>query len=47
MVKVIAQKYTELTNGSEEKLHAVLLEKTLDFKRKITKKKWLKRKLKR
>ncbi len=47
MVKVIAQKYAELTNQSEEKLHALLLEKTLDFKRKITKKKWLKRKLKR
>ena len=47
MVKVIAKKYAELSGQSEEKLHAVLLEKTLDFKRKITKKKWLKRKLKR
>lgn len=47
MVKVIAKKYAELSGQSEEKLHAILLEKTLDFKRKITKKKWLKRKLKR
>lgn len=47
MVKVIAKKYADLTNQPEEKLHSILLEKTLDFKRKITKKKWLKRKLKR
>ncbi|CAM3524789.1 Lipopolysaccharide kinase (Kdo/WaaP) family [Flavobacterium saliperosum S13] len=47
MVKVIAKKYAELSGQSEEKLHAILLEKTRDFKRKITKKKWLKRKLKR
>ncbi|MEW5676061.1 lipopolysaccharide kinase InaA family protein [Flavobacterium enshiense] len=47
MVKVIAKKYAELSGQPEEKLHKILLEKTLDFKRKITKKKWLKRKLKR
>ncbi|ESU26234.1 Lipopolysaccharide kinase (Kdo/WaaP) family [Flavobacterium limnosediminis JC2902] len=47
MVKVIAKKYAQLSSQPEEKLHAILLEKTLDFKRKITKKKWLKRKLKR
>jgi lipopolysaccharide kinase (Kdo/WaaP) family protein len=47
MVKVIAKKYAELSYQSEVKLHNILLEKTLDFKRKITKKKWLKRKLKR
>lgn len=47
MVKVIAKKYAELSGHPEEKLHALLLEKTLDFKRRITKKKWLKRKLKR
>lgn len=47
MTKVIAKKYAELSGQPEEKLHAILLEKTLDFKRKITKKKWLKRKLKR
>nr|WP_255702340.1 lipopolysaccharide kinase InaA family protein [Flavobacterium sp. SM15] len=47
MVKVIAKKYAELSGESEAKLNQILLEKTVDFKRKITKKKWLKRKLKR
>lgn len=47
MVKVIAKKYAELSGQPEEKLHQILLEKTISFKRKITKKKWLKRKLKR
>lgn len=47
MVKVIAKKYAELSGQSEEQLHQILLEKTISFKRKITKKKWLKRKLKR
>lgn len=45
MVKVIAKTYAELSNEPEEKLHAVLLEKTTQFKRKITKKKYLKRKI--
>lgn len=47
MVKIIAAKYAELTGKSYEELHAILLKSTLDFKRKITKKKYLKRKLKR
>lgn len=45
MVKVIAKSYANLSNESEEKLHAILLEKTIQFKRKITKKKYLKRKI--
>lgn len=45
MVKVIAKAYAKLSNQSEEKLHAILLEKTTQFKRKITKKKYLKRKI--
>lgn len=46
MVNIIAVKYAELTGKSYEELHAILLKSTLDFKRKITKKKYLKRKLK-
>lgn len=46
MVKIIAAKYAELTGKNYEELHAILLKSTLDFKRKITKKKYLKRKLK-
>lgn len=46
MVKIIAAKYAELTGKSYEELHTILLKSTLDFKRKITKKKYLKRKLK-
>ena len=45
MVKIVAKKYAELSNWSEEKLHQLLLEKTTQFKRKITKKKYLKRKI--
>lgn len=45
MVKVIAKKYAELSGQPEVKLHQILLEKTVDFKRKITKKKWMKRKI--
>ncbi|WP_417941804.1 lipopolysaccharide kinase InaA family protein [Flavobacterium sp. RS13.1] len=45
MVKVIAKAYARLSGEPEEKLHAILLEKTLQFKRKITKKKYLKRKI--
>ena len=45
MVKIIAAKYAELSGQSYEKLHAILLEKTLGFKKKITKKKYIKRKL--
>ena len=45
MVKIIAAKYAELSGQPFEKLHSILLEKTLAFKRRITKKKYLKRKL--
>lgn len=45
MIKVVAKKYASLCNQSEEKLHAILLEKSTQFKRKITKKKYLKRKI--
>lgn len=45
MVKVVAKAYAKLSNQSEEKLHAILLEKTIQFKRKITKKKYFKRKI--
>jgi hypothetical protein len=45
MVKVVAKAYAKLINQPEEKLQAILLEKTTQFKRKITKKKWLKRKI--
>lgn len=46
MIKVVAKKYAELISQPEERIHAILLEKTLQFKRRITKKKYLKRKLK-
>ncbi|WP_418262316.1 lipopolysaccharide kinase InaA family protein [Flavobacterium faecale] len=46
MVKVIAKKYAELSGQSEEKLQQLLLEKTKTFKGKITRKKYLKLKLK-
>ena len=46
MVKIIAAKYAELSGQPYEKLHSILSEKTLAFKRRITKKKYLKRKLK-
>ncbi len=45
MVKVIAKAYARLSNEPEEKLQAILLDKTTQFKRKITKKKYLKRKI--
>lgn len=47
MIKVVAKKYASLCKQSEEKLHAVLLEKSSQFKYKITKKKYLKRKIRR
>lgn len=46
MIKVVAKKYAELIQQPNDKIHAILLEKTLQFKRRITKKKYLKRKLK-
>lgn len=45
MVKIIAAKYAELSGQDYGKLRSILLEKTLAFKRRITKKKYLKRKL--
>ncbi len=45
MIKTVAKKYASLSQQSEEKLHAILLEKSTQFKRKITKKKYLKRKI--
>jgi hypothetical protein len=45
MVKIIAKAYARLSSEPENKLHAILLEKTTQFKRKITKKKYLKRKI--
>ena len=45
MVKVVAEAYAKLSNQPELELHAILLEKTTQFKRKITQKKYLKRKI--
>lgn len=45
MIKVVAKRYADLMKQPEEKIHAILLQKTLQFKRKITKKKYLKRKI--
>lgn len=45
MVKIISKKYAEISHLSEEKLHEILLEKATQFKTKITKKKYFKRKL--
>ncbi len=46
MVKVVAKKYAQLSNLPPEKIQSLLLKKTTQFKRKITKKKYWKRKLK-
>lgn len=45
MVKIIAARYAELSGQPYEKLHSLLAKSTEAFKRKITKKKYLKRKL--
>ncbi|WPR72909.1 lipopolysaccharide kinase InaA family protein [Flavobacterium sp. NG2] len=45
MVKVIAKKYADLSGENEEKLQQLLLKKTIAFKAKTTRKKYLKRKL--
>lgn len=45
MIKVVAKKYAALSNESEEKIHAILLEKSTQFKRKTARKKYLKRKV--
>lgn len=47
MVKVISKKYAALSGESEQKLFDELMKSSVAFKRKITKKKYLKRKLKR
>lgn len=46
MVKIIAKKYALLSGQPYEQLYDILLKSTLAFKTKITKKKYLKRKLK-
>ncbi len=45
MVKVVAKKYAQLSKQPEEKLQAILMEKTQQFKRKTARKKYLKRKV--
>lgn len=45
MVRIIAAKYAQLSQQPEEKLFSVLMDKSQDFKRKITQKKYLKRKI--
>lgn len=45
MVQIIAKKYAQLSQQPEEKLYALLMQKTQQFKRKITRKKFLKRKI--
>ena len=45
MVQIIAKKYSQLSNESEDKLSSILMEKSQLFKRKIDKKKYLKRKV--
>lgn len=45
MIKVVAKKYAALSNQAEEKIYPILLGKSIAFKRKINKKKYLKRKI--
>jgi len=45
MVLIIAEKYAELSGENGDKVHQILQQKTSDFKRKITRKKYLKRKI--
>ncbi len=45
MVKIVAKKYAQLSNQSEDKLQSILMEKTQQFKRKTARKKFLKRKI--
>lgn len=45
MVKIVAKAYSKLSNEPEEKLLKILLRKTIQFKRKTAKKKYLKRKI--
>lgn len=45
MVKTVARTYAKLSQQPEDLLLSILLKKTISFKRKITKKKYLKRKI--
>lgn len=45
MIKIVAKEYAQLYNKDEQLLHSLLSEKSNNFKRKINKKKWLKRKM--
>ena len=45
MVQIISKKYAQLSHQSEEVLKAILMDKSQNFKRKIAKKKFLKRKI--
>lgn len=45
MIKVVAKKYAALSNQPIENIYPILMEKSIAFKRKITKKKYLKRKI--
>lgn len=45
MLKIVAQKYAELYGKPETELLQILMKTSSDFKRKINKKKWLKRKI--
>ena len=45
MVQIIAKKYAQLSNESEDKLLYILMEKSQQFKRKTARKKYLKRRV--
>lgn len=45
MVPIIAKKYAQLSNEPEDKLLSILMEKSQQFKRKIARKKYMKRKV--
>ncbi|MEC4049797.1 lipopolysaccharide kinase InaA family protein [Flavobacterium sp. SUN046] len=45
MIKVVAKKYAALSNQPMDKIYPILMEKSISFKRKINKKKYLKRKI--
>ena len=45
MIKVVAHKYAQLSNQDESVIYPILMEKSIAFKRKINKKKYLKRKI--
>ena len=45
MIKIVAEKYAELSNESLPKLNSILLLKTANFKRKTARKKYWKRKI--